>query len=218
MAYLGQTPLAGDYRKLDDISSSFDDTEVVFNLTVGGLPVVPGVAQALIISVAGIIQEPITAYTVSGSTITFTGAPATGATFFGVMLGSVGSVTIPADDSVTAPKIATGAVTATKLANTTVTASTYGGAGSVSVITVDDQGRLTAASNVTVVVANTNITGNIIASQIAPTGVTASLYGNSIAIPVITVDQQGRITTATTAPLDAASTGKAIAMAMVFGG
>jgi hypothetical protein len=47
-----------------------------------------------------------------------------------------------------------------------------------------------------VIVANSNITGNIISSKLEPTGVTASTYGNAKIIPVITVDQQGRITSA----------------------
>lgn len=54
--------------------------------------------------------------------------------------------------AVTTAKITDRAVTADKLANTTVTAGIYGsGEGtSIALITVDDQGRLTAAANVEV--------------------------------------------------------------------
>lgn len=90
---------------------------------------------------------------------------------------------------------------------------------SVTIATVANTSITGSITNAQIVsVANTKITGNIIASQIEPTGVSATSYGSASAIPVITVDQQGRITTATTATLNAASTGKAIAMAMVFGG
>jgi len=94
--------------------------------------------------------------------------------------------------------------------NTGVTASTYGAAAVQTIITVNAKGRITSASNVTSTVANTNITGNIIASQITslansqitgnilisqiqPAGATAGTYGGSTAIPVITVDYAGRI-------------------------
>ena len=178
MAYLGAQPVYGTVKKIDSFAASFDGVTQTFNLLSSGTSFIPGVASALVISVNGVLQEPETAYTVSGSQITFTDAPATGSTFFGVALGS--------------------SITVATVANTAII------------------GSITSAQIVSV--ANTQITGNIIASQLAPTGVSATSYGSASAIPVITVDQQGRITTATTATLNAASTGKAIAMAMVFGG
>jgi hypothetical protein len=96
MPYLGRQPIIGRYDKLDSIAASFNSAQTVFNLTSSGSAVVPGTARNLIISVGGVIQEPDTAYTVSGSTITFTGAPASTHTFFGVVLGTavdVGTVT-----------------------------------------------------------------------------------------------------------------------------
>lgn len=45
------------------------------------------------------------------------------------------------------------------LANTAVTAATYGDAATVAVFTVDAQGRLTAASNATIAIANTQVSG-----------------------------------------------------------
>jgi len=68
-------------------------------------------------------------------------------------------------------------------------------------------------------VSNIQITGNIIASQIQPTGVTAATYGNASFIPSLTVDAQGRITSASNvAVTPGVTTGKSIAMAIVFGG
>ena len=55
-----------------------------------------------------------------------------------------------AANAVVTAGIANGNVTAAKLANTAVTAGVYGGAENVSVITVDQQGRITAASNVAI--------------------------------------------------------------------
>ena len=45
-------------------------------------------------------------------------------------------------------------------------------------------------------VANTAITGTITPTQLANTAVTTGVYGGATAIPVVTVDQQGRITSA----------------------
>lgn len=52
---------------------------------------------------------------------------------------------------------------------------------------------------------------------LASSGVTPNTYGSSDVIPVITVDVNGRITAASNATTSFASTGKAIAMAIVFG-
>ena len=105
MGYVGTAPLSGDYRKLDDISSGFDGSETEFTLQVGSTNVTPPKETTLLISVGGILQEPISAYTVSGSTLTFTAAPASGADFFGVMLGDTLDVGTPSDGTITAAKV-----------------------------------------------------------------------------------------------------------------
>ena len=78
------------------------------------------------------------------------------------------------------------------LANTTVTAATYGNAATVAVFTVDAQGRLTNASNATIAIANTQVSGlgtmsTQNANNVAITGgtvvasnvtVTANLFAN----------------------------------------
>ena len=62
-----------------------------------------------------------------------------------------------ADGGITTAKIADDAVTAAKLANTSVTAASYGSSTSIPSITVDAQGRITAASGNSV---NTDLVGD----------------------------------------------------------
>lgn len=95
---------------LDDISGSFNDSTVTFALTESGNPVYPVNAQQLRIVLGGVVQTPITDYTISQSDITFTTAPSSGLTFSGVSLGPavpIGSA-IVADGSITPIKLSTG--------------------------------------------------------------------------------------------------------------
>ena len=79
------TPSAGnDVRKLDDISSSFNNSTTTFALAFTGTAVTPVNAQSLTVSLGGVVQEPGTDYTVSGSNITFTTAPNSGLDFFAI--------------------------------------------------------------------------------------------------------------------------------------
>lgn len=72
-------------------------------------------AKHLLVNVAGVLQTPTTAYTASGTTLTFTSAPGNGAAI--VVRYYVGSsVLVPADNSVTSIKIVDGSVTKTDLA------------------------------------------------------------------------------------------------------
>ena len=119
MGYVGTAPLSGDYRKLDDISSGFNGVETAFALQVGSVNVTPPKATAVLISVGGILQEPVSAYDISVSTITFTAPPAAGVDFFGVMLGAGVDVGTPGDDTVATVKILDNAVTLAKLASGT---------------------------------------------------------------------------------------------------
>ena len=100
MSYIGNRPLIGNFVKLDSIASQFNGSTVAFTLKVGGSNTTPGSAQNLIIAVGGVIQEPAVAYNISASTITFTSAPATNATFWGVQLGDVLTIGTPSNGTV----------------------------------------------------------------------------------------------------------------------
>ena len=87
MAYIGPEPNPGQNREVDDISSGFNGSEVNFTLQVNSQNVSPGSSNAIIVSVGGVIQNPGTDYTVAASTLTFTTNPASGLSFFGLVLG-----------------------------------------------------------------------------------------------------------------------------------
>ena len=107
MPYIGKEPEHGNYQRLDSLTSSFDGNTATFNLTADGVAVYPTSPATLIISLGGVIQEPNTSYTVTGDTITFTTAPASSTTFWGVALGDVLDIGTPSDKSVTSAKLAT---------------------------------------------------------------------------------------------------------------
>ena len=88
MAYLGKSPQLGSYVKLDDISGSFDSTEVTFNLTSGGKPYYTTNPYTLFLVLGGVIQEPIISFTINQDQITFAAAPTTGANCYIVVLGN----------------------------------------------------------------------------------------------------------------------------------
>jgi hypothetical protein len=127
MPYIGKTPLTGAYQLCDAITTSATAT---YNLTVGSSPVIPGAAQNCIVSLNGVVQAPVGAYTVSGSQITFASTlSATDVIDFILILGNVFDIGKPTDGSVTNASVASNAAIAlSKLATTgTMTfASTIG--------------------------------------------------------------------------------------------
>ena len=105
MAYIGRALVQGNYVKLDDLQPQFNGSTVTFNLTSGGSAYTPGSANTLLVSLGGVIQEPIEAFTVTNDQITFANPPTASTSIFIVALGAAVSVGTPADGTVTAQKI-----------------------------------------------------------------------------------------------------------------
>jgi len=75
------TPPTNSFAYYDNLSGAFDGTTTVFNLTIGGTPVAPSPATNIQVFVGGVAQPYGVAYTISGSQITFTDAPASNTYF-----------------------------------------------------------------------------------------------------------------------------------------
>ena len=110
MPYIGRDLSQGNYLKLDDISSQFDGNKVSFDLKTGGTAFFPGSSMALLVALGGVLQEAEAAYTIDQSSIEFASAPANGLNCFIVVLGTSIGVSVPADASVTMPKLAQSAI------------------------------------------------------------------------------------------------------------
>ena len=105
MAYIGRALVQGNYVKLDDLQSQFNGAKTTFNLTSGGASYTPGSANTLLVSLGGVIQEAITAFTVTNDQITFSNPPPAGENIFIIALGSAVSIGTPADGTSDATKL-----------------------------------------------------------------------------------------------------------------
>ena len=105
MSYVGREPTIGNYIELDDISSGFNNSEVTFNLTSGGTAVFPQTDANAIISISGVVQYT-SAYSISGSQITFSSAPQSSDNFSGRILGHSRDIGTPTDGTVSSSSLA----------------------------------------------------------------------------------------------------------------
>jgi len=88
MAYIGRPQQVGPYIKLDDISDQFNGTKTTFNLTLGGQPYFTSNPYTLLLSLDGVIQEPIVSYTISENQLTFAAAPTSSGRFYCIVFGT----------------------------------------------------------------------------------------------------------------------------------
>ena len=103
MSTLGKSPQFGIYQRMDAINGTSDSS---YTLNINNIPQSNFVAEQLIVSVNGVIQAPNSAYTVTGTTITFSEAiDSTDTIDFITAMGHAHSTNTVSDNTVTAAKL-----------------------------------------------------------------------------------------------------------------
>nr|BAR38092.1 hypothetical protein [uncultured Mediterranean phage uvMED] len=104
MAYIGKTPITGNFVKLDAISVVNGQAGYTMNNGGSAFTDYENVNQFLV-SLNGILQAPTDSFTVSGSTLTFASNLATGDVIdFVIVLGNTLDIGTPSDATVTQAK------------------------------------------------------------------------------------------------------------------
>ena len=150
MPFLGKSPSDGNHNVLlDAITTSATAT---YNLTKDSVAYTPVSAQSLMVSLNGVTQAPIAAYTVSGSTIVFASALTSNDVidyiicFEGpvktVDASNIGAGTLStsmlADDAITSAKIADDAITSALVADDAITSALIADDAITSALIADD--------------------------------------------------------------------------------
>ena len=184
--YIGRPQKTGPYITLDDISSQFNGVDVTFNLTSGGNPFFADNPYTVFVSLNGVIQEPVSAFTIVGDQITFANPPSANANFFATVLGSSFNKEIRnATSLATGVDITAGDISCNSLtASGSVSATSFVGDGSQlsgidATSLIDQNGTVRAQANPAGLV----VTGILTATQFDGVDVTAlrdSAGGNII--------------------------------------
>lgn len=104
MPYVGSQPQTGQFKALDSITVV--NNEDTYTMQYSGVNFKPATAEQIIVSVNGVVQAANDAYTISGSSITFSEVLVTGDVIdFILALGEVGNSVTPTDGSVDLTKV-----------------------------------------------------------------------------------------------------------------
>jgi len=103
--YIGKEPIVGNFQKCDAITVV--NGQAAYTLQVSSTNVVPESANHMLVSLNGILQAPVTSFTVSGATLTFASNLATGDVIdFVILLGNVLDLGTVSDATITNAKLA----------------------------------------------------------------------------------------------------------------
>jgi hypothetical protein len=117
MAYLGNSPQIGQYRKMDALT--FDGSTTTFPITVSGVAFTPPTAFAMMVSLNNVILNPGVDFSISGPNISFVTAPAAFTPFFGLLFGDTLYTGTPSDNTVSDSKIVNGTISYNKFSTNT---------------------------------------------------------------------------------------------------
>ena len=112
MPFLGKSPTAGFASIVkDDLTPNGSTTAFTLSKQVAN-------ANDIAVFLGNVRQEPTDAYTVSGTTLTMSAAPASGLNFYVLHIaGTLESSVIPADNTISTAKIQSSAITDAKIAS-----------------------------------------------------------------------------------------------------
>lgn len=148
MSYIGRDLNIGD-RRILSVSGSTPATS--YTLQHNSVNYEPSAAQNLLVSILGVIQEPVTAYTVSGATIDFNGVSvASGDIDFIVAMGESVNVGTPSDGTIATSKLSSTFYLENPTSYTDLTITSNRNAMLVGTVTIN--GTLTVPANSTLVV------------------------------------------------------------------
>ena len=120
MAYIGQNlDRFSNVEKLDAITPATATGAGPYNLTKGGVAFTPSSADTMVISINGVVQYGN--FTVSSSTVTFSGALVDADTCDFIYHMGTGLLSTPVDNSVSTAKIVDSNITTAKINNSAVT-------------------------------------------------------------------------------------------------
>ena len=120
MAYIGQNlDRFSNVEKLDAITPATSTGAGPYNLTKGGVAFTPSSADTMVVSINGVVQYGN--FTVSSSTVTFSGALADADTCDFIYHMGTGLLSTPVDNSVSTVKMVDSNVTTAKIADDAIT-------------------------------------------------------------------------------------------------
>ena len=158
MPFLGKQPTAGFASIVkDDLTPNGSTTAFTLSKQVAN-------ANDIAVFLGNVRQEPTDAYTVSGTTLTMSEAPASGLNFYVLHIaGTLESSVIPADDTITTAKLQANSVTEAKLADINFAGNTLVDTSNSGDITLDFATNqnfvLTLTGNITLVNPSTESVG-----------------------------------------------------------